>query len=92
MYFVELGAESMEFCAIRRMESERAREKHAGRCGVGVECSHVGEHPPTDIREGHIPRTEVYEPDDVIVDLLNVAAKTLVLGGRLAYLLPTFGE
>ena len=50
----------MEFCAIRRMESERAREKHAGRCGVGVECSHVGEHPPTDIREGHIPRTEVY--------------------------------
>lgn len=34
----------------------------------------------------------MYDPDDVIVDLLNVAAKTLVLGGRLAYLLPTFGE
>ena len=54
--------------------------------------SRVGEHPPTEISEGHIPRTEVYDPDEVIVDLLNVAAKTLVLGGRLAYLLPTFGE
>ena len=35
---------------------------------------------------------EVYEPDDVIVDLLDVAAKTLVLEGRIAYLLPTYGE
>lgn len=52
----------------------------------------MGSNPPTEIREGHIPRTEVYEPDDVIVDLLDVAAKTLVLEGRIAYLLPTYGE
>lgn len=45
-----------------------------------------------EIKEGHIPRTEVYEPDDVIVDLLDMASRTLVMGGRIAYLLPTFGE
>lgn len=62
------------------------------RAGARKTCTHVHENPPLEVREGHIPRTEVYDPDDVIVDLLDCAARTLVLGGRLAYLLPTFGE
>ena len=36
--------------------------------------SRVGEHPPTEIREGHIPRTEVYDPDDVIASLAEMIA------------------
>lgn len=62
------------------------------RAGARKTCTHVHENPPLEVREGHIPRTEVYDPDDVIVDLLDCAARTLVLGGRIAYLLPTFGE
>ena len=62
------------------------------RAGARKTCSQQGEHPPLEIREGHIPRTEQYDPDDVLVDLLDVASRTLVLGGRIAYLLPTFGE
>lgn len=62
------------------------------RAGARKTCTHVHANPPMEVREGHIPRTEVYDPDDVIVDLLDCAARTLVLGGRLAYLLPTFGE
>ena len=62
------------------------------RAGARKTCSQQGEHPPLEIREGHIPRTEVYEPDDVLVDLLDMASRTLVMGGRIAYLLPTFGE
>lgn len=39
----------------------------------------------------HKANTEVYDPDDVIVDLLDLAAQTLVLGGRISYLFPTLG-
>ena len=40
-------------------------------------------------RRSFVPRTCVYQPSAVMVDLLAVAAQTLVVGGRLAYLLPT---
>lgn len=47
--------------------------------------------PPREVGEGFIPRTEIYNPDDLLVDLLDVAARTLVMGGRITYLLPTSG-
>ena len=74
------------------MEFAQALARRARSIAQTFTRRHVGSNPPTEIREGHIPRTEVYEPDDVIVDLLDVAAKTLVLEGRIAYLLPTYGE
>lgn len=40
----------------------------------------------------HSANTMVYDADDVIVDLLDIAAAYLCVGGRLCYLLPTFGE
>ena len=40
-------------------------------------------------RATHIPQTQPYPVEDVLVDLLDLAAKTLVGGGRLVYLLPT---
>ena len=40
----------------------------------------------------HSANTEVYNPDDVIIDLLDIAAKSLRLGGRISYLLPTLGK
>lgn len=33
----------------------------------------------------------VYNADDVIMDMLDIAATFLCVGGRLTYLLPTFG-
>ena len=51
----------------------------------------MGENPPLEIGEGFIPRTEIYDPDDLSVDLLDMAARSLVMGGRISYLLPTTG-
>ncbi|KAK8797288.1 hypothetical protein WA158_004496 [Blastocystis sp. Blastoise] len=39
----------------------------------------------------HFPKTQYYNPDDVIVDLLTLASRSLRLGGRLVYLFPTAG-
>ena len=35
------------------------------RAGARKTCTHVHANPPTEVREGHIPRTEEYDPDDV---------------------------
>lgn len=43
---------------------------------------------PTDIRVKHIPQTQPYAVEDVLVDLLDLAAQNLRLGGRLVFLLP----
>ena len=40
----------------------------------------------------HIPPSQLYEVEDVVDDLLDMAAKTLKRGGRLVYLLPTTTE
>ena len=40
----------------------------------------------------HIPPSQQYEVEDVVDDLLDMAAKTLKVGGRLVYLLPTTTE
>ncbi|CAM9725349.1 unnamed protein product, partial [Discosporangium mesarthrocarpum] len=38
-------------------------------------------------RWDHVPHTQPYPVEDVLVDLLDVSAQTLVMGGRLCYLL-----
>lgn len=43
-------------------------------------------------RHDHIPQTKPYPVSDVMSDLLDVAARTLVNGGRLVYVIPSFQE
>ena len=40
----------------------------------------------------HVPSSVVYPVEDVMEDLVQLAAEQLVVGGRLVYLLPTYGE
>jgi tRNA (guanine10-N2)-methyltransferase len=40
-------------------------------------------------RHDHIPTTQGYDVNEVMLDLLHTAAKLLVLGGKLTYLIPT---
>jgi len=42
-----------------------------------------------DRRHDHIPRVQRYEVEEVMLDLLHTAARCLVVGGRLSYLIPT---
>jgi tRNA (guanine10-N2)-methyltransferase len=41
-------------------------------------------------RHDHIAMTQPYAVADVMADLLDMAARTLVLGGRLVYVIPSF--
>lgn len=41
-------------------------------------------------RHDHIAQTKPYEVADVMADLLDMAARTLLLGGRLVYVIPSF--
>ena len=41
-------------------------------------------------RHDHIPQTRPYPVSDVMADLLDVAARALVMGGRLVYVIPSF--
>jgi len=43
-------------------------------------------------RHDHIAQTRVYEVSDVMADLLDVAARTLVLDGWLVYIIPSFSD
>eukprot|EP00012_Vannella_robusta_P006073 CAMPEP_0206200604 /NCGR_PEP_ID=MMETSP0166-20121206/10982_1 /ASSEMBLY_ACC=CAM_ASM_000260 /TAXON_ID=95228 /ORGANISM="Vannella robusta, Strain DIVA3 518/3/11/1/6" /LENGTH=192 /DNA_ID=CAMNT_0053618981 /DNA_START=209 /DNA_END=783 /DNA_ORIENTATION=- len=47
---------------------------------------------PEDCLEPHIPQCIPYAMEDVLVDLVQFAAKTLLVGGRLVYWLPTTVE
>ena len=42
-----------------------------------------------DRRIDHVPSTQHYAVEEVMLDLLHNAARTLVPGGRLCYLIPT---
>ena len=42
-----------------------------------------------DKRQDHIPSTQHYPVEEVMLDLLHNAARSLVCGGRLCYLIPT---
>ena len=55
----------------------------AKRCGTSKKTTHI-------IRntEDHVTMTQKYETEDVMLDLLDMAASMLVVGGRLVYLLP----
>lgn len=41
-------------------------------------------------RHDHIAQTKPYSVSDVMSDLVDMAAKTLVMGGRLVYVIPSF--
>mmetsp|Transcript_3049 Transcript_3049/g.4505 ORF Transcript_3049/g.4505 Transcript_3049/m.4505 type:complete len:541 (+) Transcript_3049:115-1737(+) len=41
-------------------------------------------------RHNHIAQTKPYAVEDVMADLLDMAARTLVMGGRLVYVIPSF--
>lgn len=41
------------------------------------------------LNESRFPETEVYEMEEVVIDLVNFAAIHLVVGGRLVFWLPT---
>ena len=43
-------------------------------------------------RHDHIAQTKTYPVSDVMADLLDVAARTLVLGGRLVYIIPSMTD
>jgi len=45
-----------------------------------------------DRRHDHIPQTRPYPVSDVMADLLDVAARSLILGGRLVYIIPSFSH
>mmetsp|Transcript_7434 Transcript_7434/g.8544 ORF Transcript_7434/g.8544 Transcript_7434/m.8544 type:complete len:267 (-) Transcript_7434:425-1225(-) len=47
---------------------------------------------PTKHLNNHIPQTQVYDSHDLMPDLVDNAARLLVLGGRLVYLLPVATE
>ena len=43
-------------------------------------------------RKDHIPQTKPYPVSDVMADLLDMAAQTLVLHGRLVYIIPSYAD
>ena len=47
---------------------------------------------PEEHRHDHIAQTKTYPVSDVMADLLDVAAKTLVIGGRVVYIIPSMTD
>lgn len=47
---------------------------------------------PEEHRHDHIPQTKPYAVSDVMSDLLDMAARSLVMGGRLVYVIPSFAD
>ncbi|CAB9526631.1 guanine(10)-N2-methyltransferase homolog [Seminavis robusta] len=47
---------------------------------------------PEEHRHDHIPQTKPYCVADVMADLLDVAARALVMGGRMVYVIPSFAK
>ena len=47
---------------------------------------------PDELRREHVPATKPYATADVLCDLLEIAARCLKQGGRLAYLLPATND
>lgn len=73
--------------------SERQAQRLVDRAEQRQEAADAGTPlPPADPSRGpampHIPPTQIYAADDVMTDLMDVAARALVVGGRLVYLLP----
>ena len=47
---------------------------------------------PDERRHDHIPQTKPYAVSDVMADLVDMAARTLVKGGRLVYIIPSLKD
>lgn len=47
---------------------------------------------PDEERHDHIAQTKPYAVSDVMADLLDMAARTLVMGGRLVYIIPSLQD
>ena len=60
----------------------RAGARRSGRKGEAREV-------PAELQANRIPPSQQYDVEDVVDDLLDMAARTLKLNGRLVYLLPT---
>ena len=60
----------------------RAGARRSGRKGEVREV-------PVEFQSNRIPPSQLYDVEDVVDDLLDMAARTLKLKGRLVYLLPT---
>ncbi|EGC29790.1 hypothetical protein DICPUDRAFT_51090 [Dictyostelium purpureum] len=61
----------------------------AGAKKVGYKDNRRNRDIPEECKVGHVPQYIEYKVPDVMADLLELAAKTLVIGGRLVYWLPT---
>jgi tRNA (guanine10-N2)-methyltransferase len=61
----------------------------AGARKTGSKKEQVGDILPEN-RHDHIAQTQPYAVSDVMADLLDVAARSLVPGGRLVYIIPSF--
>ena len=61
----------------------------AGARKSGSKREHVVEVKPEN-RHDHIAQTQTYAVSDVLADLVDVAARTLVMHGRLVYVIPSF--
>jgi tRNA (guanine10-N2)-methyltransferase len=64
------------------------------RAGARKSGSRLDEPRPVeeDRRHSHIAQTKPYAVSDVMADLLDVAARTLVMGGRLVYIIPSMSD
>ncbi|EFA76870.1 tRNA guanosine-2'-O-methyltransferase 11 [Heterostelium album PN500] len=64
----------------------------AGAKRVGYNKNRRHKAPPEGFKWSHMAQTTEYKVPDVMADLLELAAKKLVIGGRLVYWLPTTPE
>jgi tRNA (guanine10-N2)-methyltransferase len=68
----------------------RAGARKSGKVWKATSDDTTGEYTiPEERRHDHIPSTQVYPVEEVMLDLLDNAAKSLVIGGPLVYLIPT---
>jgi tRNA (guanine10-N2)-methyltransferase len=67
----------------------RAGARKAGSRHAGSEGPKAPKPISAETRLDHIPQTQPYPVEDVLTDLLDLAARNLVLKGRLVYLLPS---
>lgn len=76
----------------------RAGARKSGRKSVDGESADVSAAAVADslstvhVDDGHIPPSQLYDVEDVIDDLLDLAGRSLRTGGRLVYLLPSTAD
>jgi tRNA (guanine10-N2)-methyltransferase len=63
----------------------------AGARKSGSKREHIEDVKPEN-RHDHIAQTQTYAVSDVMADLMDVAARVLLIGGRLVYVIPSFAS